>query len=94
MTTTDTGYVVAFVPLDAHEAEVLGCGRGVLALATRTVFPTHEAASVYAQTVQRQMVVIIAGRWLGLRDNAAERFGSLVRLSPLDPEPFYKSPEE
>lgn len=53
---------------------------GEYELATRTVFPTKEAALGYARTVaEGRQAMVIPGRWAGLRWDAEERFpkGSL-----------------
>ena len=44
-------------------------------LATRTVFPTKDAAARYAATIaESRQAMVIPGRWAGLRRDAAERF--------------------
>lgn len=48
---------------------------GTYELATRTVFPTRESAMEYAASVaEGRQPLVVAGRWGGLRRDAAERF--------------------
>ncbi len=48
---------------------------GPYELATRTVFPTKEAALRYAAAIaEGRQAMVIPGRWSGLRWDAAERF--------------------
>lgn len=48
---------------------------GPYVLATRTVFPTLEAARSYAAAIaEARQAMVIPGRWAGLRWDAAERF--------------------
>jgi len=48
---------------------------GAYELATRTVFPTREAALAYSVGIAAERApLVVAGRWSGLRRDAAERF--------------------
>jgi hypothetical protein len=64
------GYVVVCRPAegDAPTGET-----AELVLCTRTVFRTRAAAERYASGIARAGVAVVAGRWFGLRDDAAAR---------------------
>lgn len=48
---------------------------GAYELATRTVFPTREAALAYSVGIAAERApLVVEGRWGGLRRDAAERF--------------------
>jgi hypothetical protein len=48
---------------------------GAYELATRTVFPTREAALAYSVGIAAERApLVVEGRWSGLRRDAAERF--------------------
>jgi len=69
---TETEYVVV---CRGDAAPGSPYAHGAYELATRTVFPTREAALRYILgiAVGRQAIVV-EGRWGGLRRDAAERF--------------------
>lgn len=48
---------------------------GAYELATRTVFPTREAARQYASGInEARQAIVVQGRWAGLRWDAEKRF--------------------